>query len=499
MGLLHVAVVAILLQSAVQAQDRYCSNSQSYKALLSAIENNPCLPDSQVWHLLNGIGYTSCKHLAAQIMYDKFRQYDVSQCGCTGQYSSWQFSYSLNDHCESHFKRLLDHYGNTNHHNCNSHLFLWKDLQQIPTDRHGQYDRTCISDLTKILDTTMRSSPNNCHCVETGHNGQSGQQTNPPTTGSPVSTMFIPKSVYAGCNDHTANGKITELLNGLNRSPCMADTQVWDLIYNIRKPECRHAAAEIVHDKLRNFNRDQCECSGSYTHWPLRSYNYESDHCDRHFASLLAHYKNFHLHCHTHLFIWNNLRQIPVDGNGQYNYKCIYHLALEIKNAMHASTNTCQCKKKTIVTTDATVATTQPTPVPTVAQTTAATCDPVKTLAGVAHNTVVGQTSKCIDGIHSPAIYFVQSACSLNYRLSDLSPGQKMKDVCQTLPHYTAVAHFVGNVLDTSATNRDAGIFIGCGTDHFRVVTENCTTKLHVEHILFTDPKADSYYVINHP
>lgn len=23
----------------------------------------------------------------------------------------------------------------------------------------------------------MRSSPNNCHCVETGHNGQSGQQT----------------------------------------------------------------------------------------------------------------------------------------------------------------------------------------------------------------------------------------------------------------------------------------------------------------------------------
>ncbi|VDI44861.1 Hypothetical predicted protein, partial [Mytilus galloprovincialis] len=136
---------------------------------------------------------------------------------------------------------------------------------------------------------------------------------------------------------------------------------------------------------------------------------------------------------------------------------------------------------------------------PTVAQTTAATCDPVKTLAGVAHNTVVGQTSKCLDGIHSPAIYFVQSACSLNYRLSDLSPGQKMKDACQTLPHYTAVAHFAGNVLDTSQTNGDAGIFIGCGTDHFKVVTENCTTKLHVEHILFTDPKADSYYVINHP
>ncbi|CAG2240892.1 unnamed protein product [Mytilus edulis] len=157
---------------------------------------------------------------------------------------------------------------------------------------------------------------------------------------------------------------------------------------------------------------------------------------------------------------------------------------------MHSSTNTCQCGKKTIVTTDATVATTQPTP---------ATCNLVKTLAGVAHNTVVGQTSKCLDGIHSPAIYFVQSACSLNYRLSDLSPGQKMKDVCQTLPHYTAVARFVGNVLDTSETNRDAGIFVGCGTDHFKVVTANCTTKLHVEHILFTDPKADSYYVINHP
>lgn len=48
-----------------------------------------------------------------------------------------------------------------------------------------------------------------------------------------------------------------------------------------------------------------------------------------------------------------------------------------------------------------------------------------------------------------------------------------MKDACQTLPHYTAVAHFAGNVLDTSQTNGDAGIFIGCGTDHFKVRNVN--------------------------
>ncbi|CAC5391661.1 unnamed protein product [Mytilus coruscus] len=293
----------------------------------------------------------------------------------------------------------------------------------------------------------MRASRSNCHCVETGHHGQSGQQTDQPTTSAPVSTMFNIKQVYDGCNDHNANGKITELLNGINSSPCMPDTQVWDLIFNIRKPECRHVAAQIVN-------------------------------------------------------VWNNLRQIPTDHQGQYNYACIYHLAEEIKNAMHSSVNTCQCWKKNIVTTDTTVptTTTQTTPVPTtVAQTIAASCDPVKTLTGVAHNTVVGQTSKCQDGIHSPAIYFVQSACNLAYRLTDLSPGQKMKDACQNLPHYTGVGRFVGKLLETSQTTSDAGIFIGCGTDHFKIVTENCTTNLHVEHILFTDPKADSYYVINHP
>ncbi|XP_052080952.1 uncharacterized protein LOC127718903 [Mytilus californianus] len=348
----------------------------------------------------------------------------------------------------------------------------------------------------------MRASRSNCHCVETGHHGQSGQQTDQPTTSAPVSTMFNIKQVYDGCNNHNANGKITELLNGINSSPCMPDTQVWDLIFNIRRPECRHVAAQIVNDKFHKFNRDQCECSGSYTHWPLRSYKYQSDHCERHFGSLLAHYTNWNQHCHTHLFVWNNLRQIPTDHQGQYNYLCIYRLAEEIKNAMHSSVNTCQCWKKNIVTIDTTVpiTTTQTTPVPTtIAQTIAASCDPVKTLTGVAHNTVVGQTSKCQDGIHSPAIYFVQSACNLAYRLTDLSPGQKMKDACQNLPHYTGVARFVGKLLDTSQTNSDAGIFIGCGPDHFKVVTENCTTNLHVEHILFTDPKADSYYVINHP
>ncbi|CAG2240891.1 KRAB [Mytilus edulis] len=157
----------------------------------------------------------------------------------------------------------------------------------------------------------MRSSPNNCHCVETGHNGQSGQQTDPPTTGAPVSTMFITKS---------------ELLNGLNRSPCMADTQgilnnidgnletvtqgilnnidgnlqkvtqVWDLIYNIRKPECRHAAAEIVH-ALHSYKYESEHCDrhfgSKYQHikYTLRSYKYESDHCDKHFVSKYQHIK----------------------------------------------------------------------------------------------------------------------------------------------------------------------------------------------------------------
>lgn len=32
------------------------------------------------------------------------------------------------------------------------------------------------------------------------------------------------------------------------------------------------------------------------------------------------------------VLVWNNLRQIPVDSHGQYNYECIWHLSEEIKN-----------------------------------------------------------------------------------------------------------------------------------------------------------------------
>jgi hypothetical protein len=52
----------------------------------------------------------------------------------------------------------------------------------------------------------------------------------------------------------------------------------------------------------------------------------------------------------------------------------------------------------------------------------------------------------------------------------------QVKAICSTLPHYTAIAHFKGGVFDKSFKTSNAGVFIGCANDHFKVYWILCPT-----------------------
>ncbi|KAL3853908.1 hypothetical protein ACJMK2_013204, partial [Sinanodonta woodiana] len=291
-----------------------------------------------------------------------------------------------------------------------------------------------------------------------------------------------------------------------DNNSCLRSTDVWPLLEALSEhntdeaPKCRVHAIHLLSDAFGNIDTspDYCHCHGNVhiSHFPNRDHDIFQN-ClntgQKDFQKIYNEYysdvNSLSRQC-THHHVWHLLSQIT-DVHCQRNL--IINLADTFKHyipefecsqvsSVHQSTHHVDVTTSTPTTTHAPETTTIHTPQTT--QTRAIqTCDKYETISNLAHGTILSHpaASDCSPSDHRASEAFVFQLCHTNNTNSWIK-GASVLDNCSQIPLYTPVATFIQDSFISNGGQ--AGIFLGCLPNGFKMAAQECfanATVLHIE------------------
>lgn len=557
--LLYFAFVAAFLSATTNAfHGSDCGRHPGYRALLHSLDHNPCMSDHEVWGRILNVS-DSCRHEAFQKLYDRFRHDWVpAQCVCSGGYSTWNFVYNVHNMvCPTYLTSLLHNY-NHGAPSCRTHHFIWNYLRNLPTNtftpaNNQHYDRRCLNQIISTLSTAMHISRSTCTCTR---NQQAVQTTTVAPNGYCHATMDChdlrcSSAAHAVCMNHVcrcqplmtrtchnvtidcrhypqcAHGNQYACAHGICRCTPSLTTTVPATTHGTpttchTRTDCNHIFCQRGHYPVCTHHSHRCICDStvnSVCRDPITDCHYQQ--CPHGYQHTCV---NQRCACTTITAVCHNPKTDCYFLNCYFNHQpacmnskcqCVqtptiaapttkaphsevcHNPAVDCQHEIcsHGYHKTCVARVCTCLM-DPKTTTITTTKKPTTPAPIKRNCDVLKVLSGVAHNEAIGRNG-CPDGQHSPVVFFVQTSCNrIGANWNSWKMGRRVTAICSTLPHYTAIAHFKGRSFDKQYKTSNAGVFIGCSKDHFKMVTEDCHTNLHVKHIEFSNPDSAHYHVI---